>query len=297
MTGGHSPALSVVVVPVGDTAVLGEAIDAVRREGEDVSLEIIVPCTPLVDRALESLGPERRAGVSRPAAAPGAGTWELRSTGVTAAQAPIIATIEDQTVPERGWAAAVLAAHDAPHAAIGGAVHKGAPDSVVGWAMYFVDYWRYLAPREGRSRFLSSCNVSYKRAALARIAPVWRMRMHETDVHAALLEAGETLWLDPRIAVRQRRRLRFTSALREMRRHGQLYGADRTGHVSPGRRVLAIAALPALPPLNILRALSRVMRAPRLLPRLLVAAPVMSILALAWSVGELRGLLSGRPHD
>lgn len=297
MTGSPSPALSVVIVPLGEAAALGEVLDAVQREGERVPLEIIVPCTPRVDRALESLGSERLSAVVRPAAAPEADTWELRSIGVAAAQAPIIATIEDQTVPERGWAAAVLAAHDAPHAAIGGAVHKGAPDSVVGWAMYFLDYWRYLAPLEGRSRYLTSCNVSYKRAALTRIAPRWSKRMHETDVHAALLEAGETLWLDPRIAVQQRRRLGFPSALREMRRHGQLYGADRAGHVSPGRRMLAIAALPALPALNILRAFSRAIRVPRLLPRLLVAIPVMAVLALAWSLGELRGLMSRRPHD
>jgi hypothetical protein len=159
MTDRASPALSVVIVPLGDAAVLGPALEAVMRERASVPLEIIIPCTPAIDRALDSLGADRLSGVVRPAAGPTADTWALRSTGVAAARAPIIATIEDHAIPERGWAAAVVTAHESPHAAVGGAVNKGTPDSMVGWAMYFFDYWRYLAPQAGASDFLSACRV------------------------------------------------------------------------------------------------------------------------------------------
>lgn len=276
---------------------LGPALDAVKRERGHVPLEIIVPCTPAIARALDSLGAEHGSGVLRPPADPAGDTWVLRSIGVAAARAPVVATIEDHTIPEPGWAAAVVAAHEAPHAVIGGAVHKGTPDSIVGWAMYFFDYWRYLAPRAGPTRFLSACNVSYKREALGRIAGVWSRRMHETDVHAALAARGETLWLEPRMAVRQRRPLLFRDAWRELFRHGRLYGADRAGAHSPGARLAHAIALPALPLLQLLRAGTRVLRAPRLVPRFVLAAPVVTVLALSWSAGELRGLISGAPHD
>jgi hypothetical protein len=297
MTERASPALSVVIVPLGDASLLGSALDAVMRERAHVPLEIIVPCTPAIDRLLDSFGAERQTDVLRPAADPGADTWALRSVGVAAASGAVVATIEDQTIPEPGWAAAVVAAHEAPHAAVGGAVHKGTPDSVVGWAMYFFDYWRYLAPEAGASRFLSACNVSYKREALARIAPLWSERMHETDVHEALAEHGGTLWLEPRMAVRQRRPLVFRAALRELFRHGRLYGADRAGSLSAGARVVRVVGLPALPVLHLVRVGRRVQRVPRLFPRFVVAAPVITALALSWSLGELRGLMSGAPRD
>jgi len=297
MTEPAFPALSVVIVAVGDAAVLGPALDAVTNERGHVPLEIIVPCTPAIGRALDSLGAERRSGVLRPSADPAADTWALRAIGVAAARAPIVATIENHTIPEPGWAAAVIAAHQAPHAAVGGTVNKGTPDSMVGWAMYFFDYWRYLAPEAGPSRFLSACNVSYKREALARIATLWSKRMHETDVHAALADQGGTLWLEPRMAVRQRRPLVFREAWQELFRHGRLYGADRAGALSGAARLVRAVALPALPVLQLVRVGRRFMRAPGLIPHFLLAAPLITALALSWSAGELRGLISGAPRD
>jgi hypothetical protein len=296
MTERPSPALSVVVVPLGDAVRLAETLDALRREAEGVRLEVIVPDDPDRGRTIGSLGAERLAGVVRPVAPPGADTWALRSIGVAAARAPIVATLEDQAVPEPGWAAAILAAHREPYAAVGGAVSKGTPDSLVGWAMYFFDYWRYIAPHAGMSQYLSACNVSYKRAALEAIAPLWTTRMHETDVHAALADRGERLWLDPQIAVRQRRPLSWAAAVRELVRHGRLYGEDRRASLPPASRFARAAATPALPFLHVARAGTRAWRAPELRMRFAVAAPAVTVLAFAWSLGELRGLLATTRH-
>ena len=89
--------------------------------------------------------------------------------------------------------------------AIGGAVEKQTPDKTLSWAFYLADYLRYLDPQEGPSDHLTDGNVSYKRAALEKIKHLWAEEFHENVVHAALAGNGGSLWLSPKIIVRQKR--------------------------------------------------------------------------------------------
>ena len=297
MTGVPVPALSVVVVSLGEADDLRRVLAALAREGTGAPLEVIVPATPRVQRLLEALGTGVTAPLRvLPLADPDEDAWRMRSRGVAAAAAPLVATLEDHAVPAPGWAAAVLRAHARPHAAVGGVVEKVTPDGVTGWAMYFLDYGRYIPPqRAGPRRFLSACNVSYKRAALWAVADAWRETMHETAVHDALRDRGDTLWLDPAIVVRQRRRLPAGDALAELRRHGELFGRDLGASHGEWWR-LARAALTLLAPLvHLGRAVGHTLRSPRLLPGFLVAAPGLVVFALVWCAGEAAGLL--RPAD
>ena len=76
--------------------------------------------------------------------------------------------------------------------AIGGAV-ENAIARPLNLAVCLSDFSHYLNPvPAGPSRMATDVNVSYKRAGLAAIAPVWRSRFHERLVHAALIAAGHT---------------------------------------------------------------------------------------------------------
>lgn len=292
-----TPALSVVVVSLGDAAALARTIAAVAAACEGVDTELVLA----LPRRLHGLAPAGPPHLPvRVIESPGAGDdpWERRALAVRHARAPLVATLEDHALPTPGYGAQVLAAHASnPRAAIGGVVTKSATDGATGWAMYFLDYGRYIPPRTaGPTRWLSACNVTYKRAALDRVAESWSRHMHETTVHLALLAAGEELWLDPGLVVDQRRQQSFAEARAELRRHGAAFGRDLAEHVGLAARALRIVSAPLIPLVQVARAGSHLRRAPRLIPAFVRSAPVLVVLAMAWAGGELRGLLGGRRH-
>lgn len=294
MTDGRVPDLSVVVVSLGNASSLFAVLDTLAAS--DVDLEVVVPATARVARLLETRAalPARVRVVRLDDGDEDA--WRMRARGVAAAQAGVVATIEDHAMPAADWARRVLDAHARlPHAAIGGIVDKATPDNGSGWAMYFLDYGRYIPPQAaGPRQYLSACNVSYKRAALEPVAATWRVAMHETTVHFALLERGATLWLDPAIVVRQRRSLPVAEGMEELRHHGRLFGADRAGQLSAASRVARLVAMPLVPAVHLARAARHALRSPRLALGFVRALPALAAFAVAWATGEAGGLARGR---
>jgi len=294
MTDGPIPDLSVVVVTLGSAASLFAALDALAAS--DVEMEVLVPATARVARLLETRSslPARVRVVTLDDVDEDA--WRMRARGVAASRAAIVATIEDHALPAADWARRIVEAHASlPHAAIGGVVEKATPDSGSGWAMYFQDYGRYIPPQPaGARQYLSACNVSYKRAALEPVAAEWRVAMHETTVHFALLARGATLWLDPTIVVRQRRPLSVEEGMEELRHHGRLFGEDRADQLSAAGRAVRVAATPLVPVVHLARAARHALRSPRLAVGFARALPSLVAFAVAWATGEATGLARGR---
>ena len=288
-----APGLSVVLVPLGGARAVREAAAAIAAACDGVTWELIVPVPP-------RLRPELTDTANLP---PGTSflpadddnPWVLRALGVRAARAPVVVTFEDHARPVTGYGARVLAAHQQPHAAIGGVVAKAGHDTATGWAMYFLDYGRYIPPQHaGPREYLTACNVSYKAASLAAVRGAWSHDMHETTVHMALRARGETLWLDPALVVMQQRDQSFGEAVAEVRRHGEAFGRDLADHLPASRRSVRVLASPLVPVLQLLRAASHLRRAPHLLPRFVLAFPALFALAVSWGRGEAAGLWSGR---
>jgi len=262
--------LSVVIVTLGGQGDLERCLEALRRQGP-IELEIIVP----------------KSGAPPPA---------LRAAGIREASAPIVALTEDHCIPSPDWAASILRAHAAPSAAAGGSVEKTTPDTALNWAVYLADYLRYAAPLpEGPAAHLTDCNVSYKRAALDRVAACWRDGFHENVVHDALRAAGETLWLAPSIVVAQRRSFRPGAVLRDRLAYGRLFAATRAQRASLAARVVLLASTTLLPALLVARVAVQVIRKRRHAGQFLRSLPWLAVISTAWAVGEFLGYLTARP--
>lgn len=288
----ESSLLSVVVVPYAGVVSMRHCLDALKAQVGAGALEVIIP----VDDQTASWQSLRTHPLSPRIVrvARGYGASARRAQGVHEARGALVAITEDHCVPDASWCAAIRAAHDAPHAAIGGAVDKQEPDGIMGWALYLSDYGRYMSPvSEGPAAYLTDCNVSYKREALQAIAPVWRDAFHETAVNWALASRGETLWLTPTIRVLQKRSRSLGAALRERYEHGRIFAGTRVADVSLGRRASLAAMTPALPAVICQRAMRHGVRGGRTLA---AAAALPAILAtgIAWSLGELVGYVTGR---
>jgi hypothetical protein len=233
---------------------------------------------------------------------------QLRALGVREARGTIVALTEDHCIPERFWCARILEAHKGSHAAVGGVVEKQVPDTALNWALYLSDYGRYMSPMaEGTVDELTDCNVSYKRSALEVIADVWRNEFHEPIVHGALQARSKSLWLSPRIVVRQQRSLCLGEAIRDRYLFGRLFGSGRiikrqgvkNEEQSIGsawiRRLIYMGGAVFLPLLLVGRVAGHVLRKRRYGAAFVRGLPALVLLNTAWAWGEFVGYVTGRP--
>ncbi len=289
------PGLTVVVIVLGGWNYLVRCLSALHQQSGVPTPEIIVPYD-------ERLGetPALHAQFSHVhfLHVEGRRTYaELRAVGVQKARGAIIALTEDHCTPEADWCAQIVDAHAGRHAAVGGAVEKQVPDTALNWAIYLADYGRYMNPvQEGPGRHLTDCNVSYKRAALDACADVWADEFHEPTVHGALQARGASLWLSPRIVVRQQRSLRSRDAVWDRYAFGRLFASTRVSATPLRTRLLYAACSFMLPPLLIGRIAVNTVRKGRYVREFVRAVPALMLVTSAWTWGEFVGYLTGKPE-
>ena len=313
MNRSRKPVLSVVVVITGDTLTLRcdstdltGNLEALTCQSSPPPMEIIVPFHQGVD-GIEALI-RRFPGVSfilvehlKNRAGVGGSREhhdELRASGMKATRGDIIAFLEDHVRPDSHWCANIVEAHrQNRYAAIGGAIENGI-NRPLHWAVYFTDLGKYQNPlKEGETTFASVVNISYKRAKLECIRPIWQEKFNETIVNGALIDRGEKIALSARIIVRHyRHHLRLGTVVREFFIWGRSYALTRS-RVMKNRRRNAYAILsPLLPGVLLLRMTVNLMRKGRNLLTFVKTFPIIALLTTSWSCGELVGYFTSRSN-
>ena len=287
-----TPDLSVVIVTLVDTDHLRRCLAALELQDTSADFETIVPC----DETLGDIGPlQAEFAAVNFISLSGKRTYaELRAAGAAVARGRLLAVTEDHCLPDPGWIQSIVAAHEQPPLAIGGVVKKTGPDKSLNWAVYFLDYLRYMPPvQSGETHELTDLNVSYKMSSLQEIRDVWVQEFHEPTVHAALEARGGKLWLSQDIVVHQRRQLRIGHALWDRYAFGRLFGSTRAASVSAGKRMIYAALAPALPVLLVVRLTRHIMNKKQHIGEFIAALPYIILLASAWAWGEFIGYLTG----
>jgi hypothetical protein len=294
-------ALSVVVTVFSGPRELARCLEALEGQKNAVPLEIVVPYDDALGGA-EQL--RERFPAVRFLRLPGRRTpAELRAAAILTAGAPIVALLEDHCTPANDWCSRVLDAHRSQHAAAGGCIEKGFPaggtgDTALNWAMYLTDYSRYMPPMPaGPAHGLSDCNVSYKRSALEKVRSLWSEEFHENVVNGALAEAGESLWFEPGIVVRQQRPLDARRALRDRYAFGRLFGSTRVAGAALQIRLVRAAAALVMPPVLVARVAGNLLQRRRHRGQLIRCLPWLVVVCTAWMVGEAVGYLLATPDS
>jgi hypothetical protein len=300
--------LSVVVAIVSDTTSaagtrhLADCLAALEEQVDAPDVEVLVPYAaplPDIDDVAARFPNVTFLPISDLRHRPGSGSREhhdeLRARGLAAARGEIVAMLEDHGRPARDWCARVLEAHSGPAAGIGGAIENGV-DRALNWGVYFCDFGRYQNPvHDGETTRASDANVSYKRAALDEIGPVWAQRFQEPAVNEALRQRGRRLALSSRIiAYQMRDGLTLQDALKERFVWGRSYAASRTGMLGVGGRVLYTALSPLLPAVLLARMTRQVFAKGRCRTAFVRALPFTLALLTAWGAGELAGYATAK---
>jgi hypothetical protein len=194
------PAMSVVVITPDGYDTISAVLRHVNAQSVKEELEIVivaptVDAIPLDAPAMQGFRCVRVV----PFGAVAASTAAARAAGVRAACAPIIAFVEDHCFPQPGWAAALIAAHREPWAAVGPAIGNANPHGAVSWANLLIEYAPWLEPATaGAVQHLPGHNSSYKRNLLLEYGPALETMLEaESILHWDLRAKGFALLLEP----------------------------------------------------------------------------------------------------
>jgi hypothetical protein len=218
-----------------------------------------------------------------------------RATGIRRATAPIVVLTEDHCYPAPDWAAALIAAHRQPWAAVGPAFGNANPGSMTSWANFYIQYTPWIEPSTaGVMDDLPGHNSSYKRALLLDYGSrLDAMLSVEHVLHQDLRARGYQLFVEPAARAFHLNTTRPFSVLREQVTSGRMFAATRARDWSPVRRLLFAGGAPLIPWVRLRRILHAVRRSDRrreLLPGIL---PPLLVGLVANALGEMIGYALG----
>jgi len=289
--------LSVIVVAIYEHSHLLRCLESFENQIDRPPMEILV-----VRPAGEDVSwiEQRFDGVRALSAKSASTQADMLALALSRASGDVIALTVDHCTVEERWCARCVAAHQSPHAAVGGPLEKGSQaDTAVNWAVHFYDYCSYgyyqYPGRRGPARELSDCNVSYKKRALDRIARDWPGGFHVPLVNRALVAAGETLWFSPDLLVYQHRSIDCSRAARVAYRRGRAFASVRLTTFGFIQRCVRTALSPLLPLGLTAKLVLNMARRHAHLGAFVRAFPFVLLFSASWACGEFLGLLLGRP--
>lgn len=304
----HMPKLSVIVVSFNSPTILDRCLTSLDKQSCQDAVEILV--VGKWDFSADKYETVRQRFLKmRWLSAPAAYTVpQMRQLGMTESQGELIALLEDDCLVDERWYNALLAAHQEPYQAIGGAVEPTNYEKRLDWAVYFCEYARFMLPLpEQNVQALAGNNVSYKRSILSKLLADSSTAAHsqrarsETEssgfydvfAHWALRQAGEPLKAESSIVVHQINRWGWSHILSVPFHHGRGFAAMRVAEAPLRRRLPFLLLAIALPLVIMGRVIKEVVGRKRYIRKLVLCLPWIALFALSWSIGEFVGYLVG----
>ena len=246
---GTAPALTFVLTTWDTFDAIRRTVAAIDGQTIAASIELII-CAPSAARA--AVDPEAVRSLHSVRvleAGPLREMGPVRARAVREAAASVVAFGEDHCFPYPDWAAALVAAHEGPHAAVGPAVHNANPDSSISWADLLIEYGRWVAPGRRRDvEMLPGHNSSYKRDVLLEYGPQLDGLMEaETVLFWDLRRRGHTLLHEPAARVAHTNFSALRPYLSVQWHLGRAFGGKRAEPWSAARRAAYALAAPAIP--------------------------------------------------
>lgn len=289
----EAPSLSVVIASVNGPPMILECLEGLRAQRGQVSAEVIV-VDVTGDQTVRLIA--ERFPWAEVVAVPERRTIpQLRTIGLKRSRGEIIAIIEDHCVADPQWYEAMVSAHRAHPdcTVVGGAVENDSRDRLVDWAVFFTEYSAYMQPvPRGIVTDIPGNNASYKRRAFEDLPGVDELLtggFWESTLHPALVARGDRFLSEPAIVVYHKKHFGFWYFVSQRYHFSRFYAGTLVAGFGIVRRTVRSLAALALPPVLLVRIVSRVVRKRRHLGQLLLTSPLLIIFTGVWAFGEVIG--------
>ena len=299
---GAGITLSVVVVSFSSPALLKRCLASLERQTIQEGVEVLV-VRRREDEPFARQDLERRFGHVHWVHAPnGSNVPQMRRLGMIHSRGKIIALLEDDCAPTQTWQLELIKSHETTSAAIGGAVEPSRYTKALDWAVYLLEYGRFMQPLPaGEVQALPGTNVSYKRSAIMPFLgddqPVEedlsRRGFYEVFVHQELQKSGQVLRADPQLEVYNANSWDYSQVLGRSFHHGRGFAGMRVAGRKLWGRLPFLGLAACLPLLQVFRLLARVIERRRYALRSARVLPWIILISISWSLGEFVGYLRG----
>lgn len=290
----ESPVLSAIVLVPDRLDSVAATLEALAAQDIARQMEIVV-VTPNHDLAIEPGVAAPFLRVSVVTVDQWRSTSASRTAGIHAATAPIVAMTEDHCFPTKGWASALVKAHEQPWAGVGPALLNANPNSVVSWANLSIEYGPWMWPvSRGAVHHIPGHNSSYKRERLLEYGDgLEQIFEAESVLHWDLQRRGYKVAMEPEARSRHQNFAKFGPSIGLRFYGGRHFAANRAETWPLVKRLAYAAGSILLPFLRTARTLGHMRRAaPRRIGPSLVGT--LFVLLSIDALGEAVGYATGR---
>lgn len=289
------PALTVVSITPDRYDTVRRTLRHVRAQTarDEIELLLIAPSRDTLEADESELAEFRWVKIVE--VGPLGATGEVRARAVREASAPIVVFTEDHCFPEPEWAAALLARHAGPWAAVGPVLRNANPDTMVSWADLFIAYGPWLAPGvAGPKDHLPGHNSSYKVSVLLEYGDRLAQLMEaESVLQWDLRRCGHQLFLEPAARAAHTNFAHWATFRPVQVMNGRVFADMRRRDWSMPKRVAFAAASPLIPAVRFVRAVRDAHRAGIPVSLLARATPALAAGLLLDGVGQMLGYAFG----
>lgn len=288
-----------------------EAIESLRRDGAEGSIEILVVGPGVEPMWLTQLrgSSSLEAGVGcRWIQADKALTPELWASGMREAAGEYVATTTSHFVANLEYFHCLFAAQGRGVSAVGGTLVLPAEAGPEMTAVFWLRYSRFSAATsattivEGVTE-LAADNACYRRSVLSEHRSLWWDGFWEPDLHRELRQRGLSLEFDPRLRLTAVGAFGRWQFCRQRVVHGYHFGRSRARQLPAPRIVFVLLyplLLPLIPLLLVNRVVVRVRKQEQIAATLrqpLLLGLYLLLFACCWALGEVCGVVDGGLRD
>jgi glycosyltransferase involved in cell wall biosynthesis len=288
------PLISVVIASVNGIGSLGECLDCLVQQDGEYQYEVLV-----VDRCGEVLRQELRRRFPQPeirvlSAAEGTSIPKLRAIGIAEARGQAIAILEDHCNVNPRWFHAIARLLADGYEAMGGPVKNGAVERLTDWAVFFVEYARFMPPiPPGEVDAIAGSSAVYARSMLERLGPELKEEVWEHFLHKRMHEIGVKFVNDPELEVEHKKEFPFAYFMSQRYHYSRSFSGMRLERASLVKRMVYAAGTVLLPPLLLWRMIRTLTTKGGQMKRFVPALPLLIAFMASYAWGEAVGALRG----